>query len=110
LENEQARSAIKRLTSTPSLVYFSARSVLSRTRGHPDRLHGHILCLLLNIPHVFLNDDSGKNWNFHETWTRDAELCRLARTPAEAWTLARNGAAKLKELGMRASWSWDGLE
>jgi len=113
LENEQARSAIKRLNfDAQSEVYFSrAIHILSLGRiVITDRLHGHILCLLLNIPHVFLNDDSGKNWNFHETWTREAELCRLARTPAEAWTLARNGAARIKEQGMPASWSWSGLE
>jgi len=113
LENEQARSAIKRLSfDAQSAVYFSrAIHILSLGRiVITDRLHAHILCLLMSIPHVFLNDDSGKNWNFHETWTREAELCRLARTPAEAWTLARNAAAKLKDQGAPQPWSWLGLE
>jgi len=113
LENEQARTLIKRLTfDEQSQAYFS-RGIHVLSLGRvviTDRLHGHILCLLLELPHVFLNDDSGKNWNFHETWTREAELCRLARTPAEAWTLARNAAVKIKEQGMLAVWSWQGLD
>jgi pyruvyl transferase EpsO len=70
-----------------------------------DRLHGHIFCLMLGIPHILLNDDLGKNWNFYESWTRQADLCRLARTPAEAWSLARNALPKLKEWNGGA-WSW----
>jgi pyruvyl transferase EpsO len=73
-----------------------------------DRLLAHVLCLLLGIPHVLLNDESGKNWHFHETWTRDAELCRLARSPAEAWGLARNAAQKAKEQQAGAEgWRWE---
>ena len=109
-ENEQARTAIKRLEfDAQSAVYFS-RAVHMLALGHvviTDRLLGHVLCLLLSMPHVFLNDDSGKNWNFHETWTRGARLCRLARNPAEAWTLARNAAAKIKDAGgQNEIWSW----
>jgi pyruvyl transferase EpsO len=54
-----------------------------------DRLHAHILCILLRIPHIFLNNDYGKNWNFYDTWTRETPLCRLAQNPAEAWKLAQ---------------------
>jgi exopolysaccharide biosynthesis predicted pyruvyltransferase EpsI len=54
-----------------------------------DRLHAHILCLLLGIPHILLNNIMGKNWNFYEAWTRDSPLCRLATDAAQAWALAR---------------------
>ncbi len=33
-----------------------------------DRLHGHILCLLLAIPHVVVPDRFGKVASFHATW------------------------------------------
>jgi exopolysaccharide biosynthesis predicted pyruvyltransferase EpsI len=55
-----------------------------------DRLHAHILCLLLGIPHILLNNLTGKNWNFYNTWTQDSPLCRLAQRPADAWRLARS--------------------
>jgi exopolysaccharide biosynthesis predicted pyruvyltransferase EpsI len=62
-----------------------------------DRLHAHILCLLLKIPHVFLNNDYGKNWNFYETWTRASPLARLARNPADAWAMAHRVLAALEQ-------------
>jgi pyruvyl transferase EpsO len=71
-----------------------------------DRLHGHIFCLMLGIPHVLLNDDDGKNWNFYETWGRQSGLCRLARTPADAWALARSALPRVRE-GTPGEWRWD---
>jgi pyruvyl transferase EpsO len=53
-----------------------------------DRLHGHILCLLLGIPHVLLDNNYGKVRGFYETWTRDCPLARWAASPAEALALA----------------------
>jgi len=62
-----------------------------------DRLHVHILCLLMKIPHIFLNNDYGKNWNFYETWTRESRLCRLARNAAEAWEMAHGWLPVLEQ-------------
>lgn len=53
-----------------------------------DRLHGHILALLLGIPHVLLDDANGKLSSFHETWTYDVSGVRLARDAVEALDLA----------------------
>ena len=53
-----------------------------------DRLHGHILSLLLGIPHVLLDNRIGKNRAFYETWTRDSAITRWANSPAEAWAVA----------------------
>ena len=39
-----------------------------------DRLHGHILCLLLGIPHVVLDNSYGKVRRFREAWTDDDAL------------------------------------
>jgi exopolysaccharide biosynthesis predicted pyruvyltransferase EpsI len=71
-----------------------------------DRLHAHIFCLLLGIPHILLNNIIGKNWSFYETWTRNSPLCRLAQRPAEAWEFAQTAinASAVQPLAFRA-WS-----
>jgi pyruvyl transferase EpsO len=110
-ENEEARLAYSRLNFDGRAQTNFRRAMYILSLGRiviTDRLHGHIFCLLLGIPHVFLNNDSGKNWNFYETWTRESPLCRIARNPAEAWSLARNAVPKLKE--GTAAWSWQGTD
>lgn len=54
-----------------------------------DRLHGHILCLQLGIPHVLVDNSYGKLSGFHTTWTHGSMLTRWAATSAEALELAR---------------------
>jgi pyruvyl transferase EpsO len=54
-----------------------------------DRLHAHILCLLLGIPHVLLDNSYGKVRRVHETWTTGAALVRWATSPEEAVATAR---------------------
>jgi len=49
-----------------------------------DRLHGHILCVLMDIPHVALDNSYGKNRSFHEAWTLDWPSVRWAGSPADA--------------------------
>jgi len=93
-ENEEARLAYQRLTFDARAAATIARALYILSLGRvviTDRLHGHIFCLLLGIPHVLLNNDSGKNWNFYETWTRDSPLCRLARNPRKPglWPVSR---------------------
>ncbi len=60
-----------------------------------DRLHGHVLSLLLGIPHVALDNSYGKLSAFLETWTGHIPLVRRAATPAEA------RAEALRLLGVR---------
>lgn len=43
-----------------------------------DRLHAHILCLLLEIPHVVVDTGYGKLTRFIGTWTEAAPDLRLA--------------------------------
>jgi exopolysaccharide biosynthesis predicted pyruvyltransferase EpsI len=42
-----------------------------------NRLHGHILCVLLNIPHVFLPNSYYKNQGFYEAWTKDLPFVKF---------------------------------
>lgn len=63
--------------------------LLSRGKGViTDRLHGHILCLLLRIPHVLIDNSYGKLDGFYHTWTRPSRLARWAFSPSEALALA----------------------
>ena len=54
-----------------------------------DRLHGHILSLLLGIPHVLLDNTYGKLARFFETWTKECRLAFWAGNPDEAFQQAR---------------------
>jgi exopolysaccharide biosynthesis predicted pyruvyltransferase EpsI len=54
-----------------------------------DRLHGHVFALLLGIPHVVLDDRTGKIHALHATWTPDVPGIVAARDPDEALAAAR---------------------
>lgn len=54
-----------------------------------DRLHGHLLCLLMGIPHVSLDNSYGKVHSFIRAWTASSPLVRLATTLEEADDAAR---------------------
>lgn len=55
-----------------------------------DRLHGHILAVLLGISHVILDNTYGKLSTFHATWTSGLDGVRFARSPGEARDLAKS--------------------
>jgi pyruvyl transferase EpsO len=66
------------------------RAILSRGRVViTDRLHGHVLSLLLGIPHVLLDDRNGKLRAFHDTWTRASGLATWADSAEAALETAR---------------------
>ena len=49
-----------------------------------DRLHGHILALLLGTPHVILDNDYGKVAAYHAAWTAASPLVHQAATAEDA--------------------------
>jgi exopolysaccharide biosynthesis predicted pyruvyltransferase EpsI len=53
-----------------------------------DRLHGHILCALLGIPHVLVDDRYGKVASFFSSWTSGLRTARFARDPSQVPSLA----------------------
>ncbi|WNO54517.1 polysaccharide pyruvyl transferase family protein [Stakelama saccharophila] len=60
-------------------------ALLSRGRQVvTDRLHGHILSTLLDIPHVALDNSYGKVSGYIAAWTREFPHLRTAATPDEA--------------------------
>jgi pyruvyl transferase EpsO len=73
-----------------------ARGVLTLSRGRvviTDRLHGHILSLLLGLPHVVLENSYGKLGSFYATWTQDSTLAHWAESEEEALEMAKRIAA-----------------
>lgn len=52
-----------------------------------DRLHVHILCVLLGLPHVFLDNSTGKIGAYHAAWTFDCALGRPAANGVDALSL-----------------------
>jgi pyruvyl transferase EpsO len=64
--------------------------VLSRGRiVITDRLHAHILCTLLGIPHIVLDNNCGKLSGFIRCWTAEHPLCHLAGSVEEATRIAQ---------------------
>ena len=55
-----------------------------------DRLHGHILSLLLGIEHIVLDNSYGKLSSFYGSWTQASDLAHWATSPEEALALARD--------------------
>jgi pyruvyl transferase EpsO len=49
-----------------------------------DRLHAHILCTMMGIPHVVLDNSYGKVQSFIAAWTAGNPLVNKASTPQEA--------------------------
>ncbi|MBD1809594.1 polysaccharide pyruvyl transferase family protein [Microcoleus sp. FACHB-SPT15] len=48
-----------------------------------NRLHGHILCTLMKIPHVFLPNSYYKNEEFYKAWTYSVPFCRFVKNPSQ---------------------------
>ena len=48
-----------------------------------NRLQGHILCVLLGIPHVFLPNGYHKNQSYYDSWCRNIPFCRFVKDPAK---------------------------
>src|SRR5262249_1753615 len=76
------------------------RRVLERGRVViTDRLHGHILCLLADIPHVVVDNLYGKVLSFHDAWTSGSPLARKANTVEAAVRVARELADEIDQSG-----------
>ncbi len=54
-----------------------------------DRLHGHILSILMGIPHAVLDNAYGKVRRFHGCWTARSRLAEWCRSEEEALACAQ---------------------
>lgn len=59
-----------------------------------DRLHAHLLCCLMGIPHVVMDNSYGKIGRFRSKWGTGTGICR----EANSWVEARELAAELAPL------------
>lgn len=55
-----------------------------------NRLHAHILCSLMEIPHVVLDNNYGKISNFRNTWHTGQGLCTSAENLVQAQVKAKH--------------------
>ncbi len=68
------------------------RGVRQLSRGRivvTDRLHAHILCLMLGIPHVVVDNSYGKLTRFISCWTASSPLVTVVNSVDEAAAAAR---------------------
>jgi pyruvyl transferase EpsO len=73
-------------------------SILGRGRTViTDRLHAHILSLLLDKPHVLIDNSYGKLGSFHAAWTKECRIVRTARDMAGALEAARELARTVED-------------
>jgi exopolysaccharide biosynthesis protein PssK len=67
---------------------FRGARMLSRGQAViTDRLHAHILCELIGIPHVVLDNSYGKVRRFYDAWTRESKLARWATSIVDAFEM-----------------------
>lgn len=59
-----------------------------------DRLHAHLLCCLMGIPHVVLDNSYGKIAHFRAAWGTGGGLCQVATSWREACDTAQLLLAK----------------
>ena len=66
---------------------MTANGMLFLQRGRvviTDRLHGHILCVLMGIPHVVMDTVNKKISSYMQTWTGGIENVFVEQTPEDA--------------------------
>jgi len=91
-----ARSLSRGYDALAKYRLFLGCRILSRGRVVvTDRLHGHILSLLLGIPNVLLDNNYGKVKSFYETWTKNCGLTVWADSLQEAFDTGRSLAEPL---------------
>jgi pyruvyl transferase EpsO len=66
-----------------SLTYSGIRQLKSHRLVITNRLHGHILSLILGIPNIFLPNSYYKNQGFYEAWTQDVPFSKFVQDTTE---------------------------
>ncbi|MEL6158433.1 MAG: polysaccharide pyruvyl transferase family protein [Cyanobacteria bacterium J06623_5] len=88
---ERYRSAIYK--SSWSMMHSGLHQLAQHRLVVTNRLHVHILCALMDIPHVVLPGSYHKISSFYEAWSQGLENCRLVSDPREV----KSAAADLLE-------------
>lgn len=73
-------------------LYATKRAVRMLSQGRvvvTDRLHAHIISVIMGIPHVVMDNSFGKIRTFYQQWTKSVPYAFAAATPGEALSMAR---------------------
>lgn len=81
--NHLSRSCLEMIRLSLGLTYSGIRQLKSHRLVITNRLHGHILCSILSMPHIFLPNAYYKNQSFYQTWTSTLPFCRFIEDPAQ---------------------------
>ncbi len=96
-----AQPALLRLADAlaASRVDFGVRLLSSGRVVVTDRLHGHVLSILLGIPHVVLDTQQGKVRDLYDTWTSGLDAVRWCDDHADAEEVAHRLLAEVTTRG-----------
>ena len=72
-----------------SLMYAGVSQLRHSRLVISNRLHGHLLSVLLGIPNIFLPNSYYKNESFHETWTYQIPYSLFIKDPAQVQVAIR---------------------
>ena len=97
-----ARQGLSRALESRPRSLSSARVVVT------DRLHAHVLSLLLGIPHVVTDSVSGKIRGLYKAWSAESELVTWADSLEEAVRVGRRLADDVLGLSDRLGGPADG--
>lgn len=95
-------SRLARLTYPPIARHHLRRGIATLSRGRvviTDRLHGHLLALLLGRDHIVLDNSYGKVSSTYQTWTGTAQCANWATDAAEAIDIAQRILDKRPRFG-----------
>lgn len=97
LVDGRAPAALDGLTGRASLHAWRAHAGRHFDRGLrmlsagrvvvTDRLHAHLIALLLGIPTVLSDNSNGKIRGFYEAWTHESGLVTMADSLSDAWRI-----------------------
>lgn len=89
-----ARLAARRYDALAHSRVRLATRIVARGRALvTDRFHGHALAVLMDIPHVLIDNVYGKNRSLYEAWTNRFPIAHWADDPATAQAIALELAA-----------------
>ncbi|XP_071116168.1 uncharacterized protein [Haliotis cracherodii] len=82
-------------------IHMATNGLLFLQRGRvviADRLHGHILSVLLGIPHVILDNSYHKVTSYHKSWTQGMDNVKVASTSDDALHMALEFLDKQRDI------------
>ncbi|GFS12635.1 phosphoenolpyruvate/phosphate translocator 1, chloroplastic [Elysia marginata] len=87
-------------SSLETAYYMCTNGFFYLQRGRviiTDRLHGHILATLLDIPHVLIDNKQHKLSSYHSSWTQGLENTYITHDPVIALDMALKLLGKYKD-------------